>query len=243
MRARWQKRQYPNHGKRKSGLPLPTRFHGDDERLLRYTRSKEKALSSNMTDKPGIAEIHDSYQPRILRYLTRLVGIPEAEDLTQEVLIKVTLAMTTFKGESQLSTWIYRIATNVALDYLRSPAFKRKAWGGQSEDQTPTDRETAGKEKSAEATLIRDEMNQCLRRQVDSLPQSYRTVVVLSEWEGLSNAEIAQILGLTVETVKIRLHRGRKRLKTELQGNCSFYHNEENLLACDPNPPPAFSFP
>src|SRR5574342_1048299 len=70
-------------------------------------------------------KIYAGFQQKILRYLTRLVGEADAEDLAQEVLIKVSEALPNFRGESQLSTWIYRIATNTALDRLRSPSYQR----------------------------------------------------------------------------------------------------------------------
>lgn len=70
-------------------------------------------------------KIYKTFQPRILRYLTRLVGKNEAEDLTQEVFIKISRGLKDFRGKSQLSTWIYRIATNAALDKLRSPSFQQ----------------------------------------------------------------------------------------------------------------------
>ena len=76
-------------------------------------------------DESEFQKIYDSFRPKILRYLTRLVSEYEAEDLTQEVFVKINQALKTFRGESQLSTWIYRIATNVALDRLRSPSFQR----------------------------------------------------------------------------------------------------------------------
>ena len=65
------------------------------------------------------------------------------------------------------------------------------------------------------------------------LPDNYRTVLVLSETEGLKNSEIAEVLGVSLETVKIRLHRARVRLKGILEANCSFYHNPCNTLLCD----------
>jgi DNA-directed RNA polymerase specialized sigma24 family protein len=70
-------------------------------------------------------EIHEAYRPKIRRYLARMVGEDEAEDLTQEVFVKIHRALNGFKGDSKLSTWIYRIATNAALDKLRSPSFQR----------------------------------------------------------------------------------------------------------------------
>lgn len=72
-------------------------------------------------------KIHETFRPKIHRYLTRLLGELEAEDLTQEVFVRVSRALPTFRGESQLSTWLYRIATNAAIDRLRSPSFQQLA--------------------------------------------------------------------------------------------------------------------
>src|SRR5512147_1627213 len=71
------------------------------------------------------AEIYDSYQPKILRYLSHFIGESDAEDLTQETFVKVHRSLGSFRGASQLSTWIYRIATNTALDKMRHPSFQR----------------------------------------------------------------------------------------------------------------------
>ena len=72
-------------------------------------------------------KIYDTYHPQILRYLVRLVGEPEAEDLAQEVFVKVSQGLKTFRGESQLSTWLYRIATNAAIDKIRTASFRQDA--------------------------------------------------------------------------------------------------------------------
>ena len=76
-------------------------------------------------------------------------------------------------------------------------------------------------------------MNDCIRGYVEKLPENYRTVLVLSEWEGLRNNEIAEILGITLDTVKIRLHRGKEKLKEELETHCDSYWIEENELLPD----------
>ena len=86
-------------------------------------------------------EIHDIYRPKILRYLSRLVGEHDAEDLTQEVFVKVSRALDTFRGEAQLSTWIYRIATNTALDRLRTPSFRHLDQKKVSVDSAGADEE------------------------------------------------------------------------------------------------------
>ena len=82
-------------------------------------------------------EIHDAVRPKMLRYLTSVVGWRDAEDLTQEVFVKVDQALGAFRGEPQLSTWIYRIATNTALDKLRSPSFRQKGQKSLSEEPLP----------------------------------------------------------------------------------------------------------
>ena len=186
-------------------------------------------------------EIHDTFRPKILRYLTNLVGRRDAEDLTQEVFVKVNQALKTFRGESQLSTWIYRIATNVALDKLRSPSFRQTGGKslsgdsiGESEieimDKNPW---TGENTPSIETSVVRKEMNQCIRGVVEKLPESYRTVVVLSELEGFRDDEIAEILGVSIHTAKIRLHRARARLKKDLEAHCNFYRDDQNEFACD----------
>lgn len=176
--------------------------------------------------------IYDSFQPKILRYLTRLAGEPEAEDLAQETFVKVHQGLENFRGESQLSTWIYRIATNTALDRLRSPSFQHVAQTSLSEDLDETELANKvicpeDKKPLIEKQFIREEMNECIRGYIEKLPENYRTVLVLSEWEGLKNNEIAEILGVTLDAVKIRLHRAKTKLKEELETHCEFYWVEE----------------
>lgn len=173
--------------------------------------------------------IYDIFQPKVLWYLTRLVGEDEAEDLTQEVFVKVSQALSRFRQESHLSTWVYRIATNTALDTLRRPSFQHAVREGISdaaatEEMSPT----------VEQQLIRREMKECIRGFVQSLPVDFRSVVVLSELEQLTNRQIAEVLGISLATVKIRLHRARALLKKEFASRCSFYRDEGNGLVCDP---------
>jgi RNA polymerase sigma-70 factor (ECF subfamily) len=186
-----------------------------------------------------LEQVYVSFQPRIHRYLTRLVGAKEAEDLTQEVFIKVGKALATFRSESQLSTWIYRIATNVAVDRMRSPSVRRESVSGQpgynyiAEDNAEKE-VIAAQASSLENQVIHKEMNDCIRGIVESLPENYRIVVVLSELEGMSDKEIAGILEVNLPVVKVRLYRGKARLKKELLNHCSFSWDERNEFACDP---------
>lgn len=192
-----------------------------------------------MRDDPELRfqQAYDEYHAKILRYLTRIVGRSEAEDLTQEVFIKVGQSLETFRGESQLSTWIYRIATNAALDKLRQPSVRHggeKLLPVESIAEIKADADMTGELKaSTEQKLIRGEMSGCIREIIQALPEHYRSVIVLSELEGVKDGEIAEILGVTLQAAKVRLHRARARLRKELAAACVFYRDEQNELACD----------
>jgi RNA polymerase sigma-70 factor, ECF subfamily len=178
-------------------------------------------------------EVYDTFQPKILRYLTHFIGESEAEDLAQETFIKVHQALNNLRDESQLSTWIYRIATNTALDRLRSPSFQRVVETSLSENLDESkiaDKVICaeGKKPLIEQQLIRKEMNDCIRGYIEKLPENCRIALILSEFEGLQNKEIAGILGITLGAVKIRLHRAREMLKKELRNNCDSYWIEDN---------------
>jgi RNA polymerase sigma-70 factor (ECF subfamily) len=188
-------------------------------------------------------QVYDEYQERIFRYLTLMVGKNEAEDLTQEVFVKIGQALESFRGESGLSTWIYRIATNAAIDKLRHTLNRP-----QGDKLLTVESITATKENeniwtgetadSTEQRVIRQEMNGCIREIISTLPETYRAVIVLSELEGQNDREIADILGLTLQAVKIRLHRARARLKKELTASCTFYRDDRQEFACDRKTPP-----
>jgi len=186
--------------------------------------------------------IHVSYRPRILRYLTRLVGPGEAEDLAQAVFVRVSRGLPEFKGDAKLSTWIYRIATNVATDRVRSRSFKDARSGKTiSHHEASIDGVDAlpdEKNPSLERQLMREEMSSCVHNYINTLPGNYRAVVILSDIEGLTNQEIAEVLGLTLDAVKIRLHRGRVKLKEKLETGCHFDRDEEDILVCDPKADP-----
>src|SRR5512134_689434 len=192
--------------------------------------------------KEEFESIYASYRPRICRYLTRLVGQSEAEDLTQEVFARVSRGLPDFKGAAKLSTWIYRIATNVATDRLRSRSFKQtqsdKVISYQEGSVDDADALPDEKSPSVERQLIRDQMSSCVHDYINTLPKNYRAVVILSDIEGLTNQEIAEVLDVTLDTVKIRLHRGRAKLKEKLRIGCSFNRDEDNVLVCDPKTGP-----
>ena len=179
-------------------------------------------------DELEFEQIHEIFRPKIHRYLTRLIGEHEAEDLTQEVFVKVSRALKNFRGECQLSTWLYRIATNAALDRLDSPSFQRAIQARLAQDSIGAseieiedqDVWTGEKTPRLETTLMRQEMYECVRNRLENLPANYRTVLVLSDMEGLTNNEIAEILGVSLDVIKSRLHRARARLRKDIETYC-----------------------
>ena len=182
-------------------------------------------------------KLHTRYRPKIHRYLCRLAGENEAEDLCQEVFVKVERNLASFRNEAQLSTWLYRIATNSFYDRLRSPSFKQKSKEHPIEidEKTLEERDftTQQQKPGIDQQVIRGEMNDCIRGYIDQLPETYRTVLLLSEEEGFKNREIAEILQVSLDNVKIRLHRAKAKLKVSLQSNCDFYLDERSEISCD----------
>ncbi len=190
------------------------------------------------TEKPDFREVHDTLRPRVLRFLARMAGEAEAEDLAQEVFEKVSRSLEDFRGDAELSTWVYRIATNTALDRLRrrgKPADSIDPSVVDSAASAAGDRNVWTDEirQTLEGRVIRDEMNACIREVVNGLPENYRTVIILGDLEGFQDREIAEILGLSLRNAKIRLHRARVQLRKALEKACVFYRSEENELACD----------
>ena len=188
-----------------------------------------------MTER-NFSDIYQENYPKVLHYLARLVGEHEAEDVAQIVFEKVNNNLSTFKGEAKISTWVFKIATNAALDRLRSPSYKRTPSGPQAPIPLQTIENipmASNKPASPDQKVIRDEMSECIREFVDRLPPDYRTIIILNELEGFSNREIAEILQISLDTAKIRLHRARAQLKKSLESGCDFYLDAGSELACD----------
>jgi RNA polymerase sigma-70 factor, ECF subfamily len=197
---------------------------------------KGDSASMGKTNPAGMdfKAIYATFAPKIKLYLRRLAGEIEAEDLTQEVFSKVSRGLDTFRGESRLSTWIYRVATYTAIDSIRKKQVQPTCealveLSEQSECGKPCGRE----DNAPEQQIIHNEMNTCIRDTVFSLPEIYHAVIILSELEGFRDEEIAEILEISREAVKIRLHRGRAKLKEALSKKCILYRDERNEFVCD----------
>ena len=174
--------------------------------------------------------LHATLRPRVLAFLHRFVTTAEAEDLAQEVFLRVHQGLPGFREESKVSTWVFQIATHLALDWIRS-APHRQALRNLSREEADIDPPA---HPDPGQVPIQEEMCLCIRDMVSTLPLPYRTIVCLSELRDLDIREIAAILGLTPGAAKIRLHRARQRLRQHMEEGCRFLVDDRGELQCDP---------
>jgi RNA polymerase sigma-70 factor (ECF subfamily) len=188
-------------------------------------------------NKPDVSELYTEYSDKLTLFLKRMVGEEDAKDLVQEVFIRVMKSLDGFQGNSSISTWLYKIATNAALDKLKSASYNKQKNTITSLDfinplKVKT-RHDYDEEYNVEYHLLKEEMNQCIADYLNRLPGNYKTIFMLREYEDYSVEEIAAIMGISVDNVKIRLHRARKKLHDILLNNCTFYYDEYSKLRCD----------
>jgi RNA polymerase sigma-70 factor (ECF subfamily) len=164
----------------------------------------------------------------------RFVSEAEAQDLTQEVFIKVNLKIHTYRGESHIKTWIYRIALNVLKDHLKSKS--HKAVNKQvpiSESELEDYDNHANNSTDPEEEIDTRLMNECISEFIHRLPLNYSSVLAMRELNGLSINEISDILGLSTSTVKVRLHRAKAKLHKELLSGCKITGTNDCRITCE----------
>lgn len=179
------------------------------------------------------SEIYNEYAPKIRRYLNSIFSIEDSEDLLQDVFIKVFKSLATFRNEASLNTWIYRIASNTVKDRFKSNSFK---FSKSQHELCPNDFHYNNSQYATtfEQHLEKEEMNDCIRQFINELTEKNRDVFILSQYEDLSNKEIAEILCISIDSVKIRLHRAKESLKFSLTKNCNVYLDDHCEFSCEP---------
>lgn len=186
---------------------LPRNVEADDAELIAAVLAGSESAFATLVHR---------YEDRIFRLLSRYSRDPlECEDLSQEVFLKVFKKLHTFQQDSAFYTWLYRIAVNTASDHLSRRSRRRLQL---VEDDSALDQ---GKPRSevADVTqpLIDAELAAVTRKILDRLPEKYRTILVLREYEDLSYTDIAAVLGINLGTVESRLFRARQRFKEALE--------------------------
>jgi RNA polymerase sigma-70 factor (ECF subfamily) len=180
-------------------------------------------------DESAFAELVRRYERKAYNICYRMLGNEdEASEALQDAFLRAYRFLKKFKGKSSFYTWLYRIATNVCLTRLR----KRKtasitSWDGTQKNNgvwrsrpifvsSDVIGEIPDASQSPERLMRQKELRRALSQAVDELPVDFRSVVVLRDFEGLSNREVSKILNLSVPAVKSRLHRGRLFLRNRL---------------------------
>jgi len=162
-------------------------------------------------DPRAFEELVIAYQHRVFGVALRMLrNRGEAEEIAQEVFLRVHRAVGNFRGEAKLSTWLYAITSRLCLNRLASGERRMAREGEESLERLRADADPA-------AHAERGELEAALQRAITELPEERRVVVVLRDFEGLSYEEIAAALDLPLGTVRSRLHRARTDLKEKLE--------------------------
>jgi RNA polymerase sigma-70 factor, ECF subfamily len=163
-------------------------------------------------DDRAFEELVTAYQHRLFGVALRMLGSrAEAEEIAQETFLRAHRALGEFRGEARLGTWLYAIAARLCLNRLAAGARRHE----RSDETALLQRPAEGAD--AAAALERTELQAALQEAVAALPEERRIVVVLRDLEGLAYEEIAEVLGLPLNTVRTRLHRARTDLKAKLE--------------------------
>ena len=178
--------------------------HLSDQELMRLVQAGDLSPAS---------EIYDRYSSRIYNFAYRFLRNSEAaEDATQEVFVKMLKHASQFHGDAKLSTWLFSITANWCRDYLRKADNKAK----EAEDVLYT--LPAPSEHAPDRNLERRQDQQLIQKALSALTPEQREAILLSRYQGLSYAEIAQISGCSEGAVKTRVFRAMETLKKALAG-------------------------
>ena len=181
--------------------------------------------------------LYQAHYSDVHRFVFHLVQDPSlADELTQDAFLKAFESRDTFRGDAPERLWLFRIARNAALDYLRSPRSREHAAASLDEqlEEYALSPATGAAPCSAEEAARRIEMSGCVQQFVLSLPETVRTPLILHDVEGLTNAQVAAVLDCSLQAAKMRLHRGREKLREMMEERCDLFHDERNVLSCLP---------
>jgi RNA polymerase sigma-70 factor, ECF subfamily len=202
-----------DRGGRRGGSPVETSLEVTDEALLgRYRRG----------DLSAFKEIVRRHQRGLFNFALRQVQVPStAEDIVQEVFVRVVQSIDSFKEEARFSTWAYTIARNLCIDHLRKKAHRRHASldasssGEEGEGSTLGERVPASG-AGADRVAIGKQLQTHIKAAVDKLPEDQREVFLMRQVGDLAFKEIAEIVGVSENTVKSRMRYALERLQAAL---------------------------
>jgi RNA polymerase sigma-70 factor (ECF subfamily) len=174
--------------------------HCDEQHLVQQLRRGERA---------ALEQLVAMYRPMVNRLVARLSGWSgQTDDLVQDVFVKAIAAAGHFRGDSKVSTWMTSIAINVCRQHHRTRVFRAEFWKRAMRAHAGPIQDEDASQPTEQRERIR-QVTECVRR----LRSTYREVIVLHYLEGMSSGEIGRVLGVTRNTVEVRLHRAREQLR------------------------------
>ena len=177
---------------------MNTRATDDSELLLTFIRGDERAFEI----------LYERHHPSVLNVAYRMLGDRDsAEDVAQDVLLKIYTSPRSYKPSARLSTWLYRVTCNACIDEIR----KRN-----KSTTIPNDLPLSGSEPDPQQSAESNELADAVRKAIASLPENQRAAIVLQRYEGLSYQEIAEVLKTSVPAVESLLSRAKESLKSRL---------------------------
>ena len=180
----------------------------DDRELIRRCQDGDVAAFEPLVEK---------YRQRVWRLAYQILrDREEAWDCAQEAFVRAFSSLSSFRGQSAFYTWLFRITVNVATDRHRSRGARTRAFGGEAVSDEEWERTAVDVEEGPDDAALRSEERERIERALDSLPPKARTIIILSDIEGLSYREIAAVLNCPMGTVMSRLHNARRRLRERL---------------------------
>jgi RNA polymerase sigma-70 factor (ECF subfamily) len=181
---------------------------------LEFDADQDLVARCRAGDREAFAELVRKYQNRILTLATRMLdNRSEAEDVAQDIFIKVFQSLHDFRGASRFSTWLYRITVNHCLNYIRRRTRQQQTLVGAESSEWMQESPAGNPHKRLE----QKERWVLVQAKLQVLSPEHRTIILLRDFEGLSYEEIADVLQLETGTVKSRLHRARMELKALLE--------------------------
>ncbi|PKN39535.1 MAG: RNA polymerase subunit sigma [Deltaproteobacteria bacterium HGW-Deltaproteobacteria-20] len=194
--------------------------------MVPWSERDEKAIVERLQarDERAFNELVHQFERRVFGLVFRMLGSrEEAEDLAQEVFVQVFKAIDQFRGESKLSTWIYRIAINLCKN--RNKYLQRRHAHQQDDIEAFGDRApmssakgtTAGSIARPDDMLVGLQVERIVQDAIQQLEEDFREVLILRDVEDMSYEEIGEITGLPSGTVKSRIHRARERLREAIE--------------------------
>lgn len=181
--------------------------------------------------KERFLSLFKEYESKIYNFIYRMTqNEADAEELTQEVFIRVWNGIDDLRSDSSATPWIYRIASNVCLDFFRKNKKELKDEPLEMGDEFLYD----AKIPLIEDEIYKDKMAECIRSYIIKLPEDYRAVILLHDIDGFKNSEIADMLDISLDAIKIRLHRARVRLRKILSKECQVLYDKNGEIYCEP---------